>query len=246
MTGRGDGMSRRLKQQGTFYDRRAPTFDRRHLGGRTDRNHRAKLELIRRWLDLASCHRVLEIGTGTGVHARWLLDSCDVQYVGVDLSPGMLNMARKRLGRAAQLVAAPGEVLPFASDSFDGAFCSGTLHHAADKAETIVEMARVTRPGGRVVLSEPNPVNPLNLKAWLLHPEERGDLDIRPGRLRDWFARAGLRLVHAEFFNFTPAKPQCLASWFGRADAVLARVPVVRRIGSMILFVGECPQGSGG
>jgi SAM-dependent methyltransferase len=53
-------------------------------------------------------------------------------------------------------VRAWSEALPFRSDSFDGAFCKGSLDHFDDPVACIAETARVTRPGGHVVFAVAN------------------------------------------------------------------------------------------
>ena len=236
---------RAINEQREYYEHRAAGFDADHLGSRRNRCHRAKIERIRQYLPRPASNqdpvRVLEIGTGTGIHAAWLMDmSRDPRpsYVGIDVSLGMLNAARRRIAPPTRLVQSAAEELPFGDSSFDAVYCSGTLHHVSDRALAIAEMRRVVRDGGRVVLSEPNPWNPVNAWAWATIPAERGQLDMRPGRLVGWFESAGLTADRVEFFNFTPPTPEALAGAFDRIDRLMARVPVVRRLASMLLVTG--------
>jgi ubiquinone/menaquinone biosynthesis C-methylase UbiE len=76
---------------------------------------------------------------------------------GVDASVAMVEAARTRLGgTAGQLVEAPVEALPFADRSFDLVTATGVLEYA-DVPLALKEIARVLRPGGRAVVTYPNP-----------------------------------------------------------------------------------------
>ena len=99
--------------------------------------------------------RVADVGTGTGAFARELAHA-GAQVVAVDPSPAMLEAARNKLegvapgsvelrrGEAAQLPLEDGEV--------DAAFAHMVLQYLPSPAEALVEMVRVVRPGGRVVV----------------------------------------------------------------------------------------------
>jgi demethylmenaquinone methyltransferase/2-methoxy-6-polyprenyl-1,4-benzoquinol methylase len=105
----------------------------------------------------AAGERVLDVATGTGLVAAELARSgCSV--VGVDQSPEMLAVARRRFACAAgervQLIEGEAEELPFASASFDALTFTYLLRYVEDPAATMRELARVVRPGGRVASLE--------------------------------------------------------------------------------------------
>jgi len=95
---------------------------------------------------------------------------------GVDLSPLLVAEA---VARNAGLEAVPADVrsLPFAADTFDAVFSGSTLDHfeaETDIGVAIRELGRVLRPGGRLLLTLDNPVNPLvwlrnGPLSWLVH-----------------------------------------------------------------------------
>ena len=121
---------------------------------------------------------ILETGCGLGHDGLELLRS-GYRVVETDIAPGQLVQARslqEEAGFSAKSshLLADAEHLPFASDSFDGAFMVASLHHLPDPLEALRETRRVLRPGGVLVLgTEPNswqnytiyPVGKLLLKA---------------------------------------------------------------------------------
>ena len=102
--------------------------------------------------------RVLEVGCGTGVVLRDLAPRVGRRgaVVGVDASRTILATAR-RLCQADPRITlrhADGAQLPFANDSFDTTLAMTVILHVADPSTVVREMARVTRPGGRIGLQD--------------------------------------------------------------------------------------------
>ncbi len=91
---------------------------------------------------------VLEVGGGEGELAERIVRDLGVELVLVDQSERMVEISRNR-----GLDARVGDVqsLPFADESFDCTVAAWMLYHAADVGLAIAELARVTRPGGRLV-----------------------------------------------------------------------------------------------
>ncbi len=102
--------------------------------------------------------RVLDAACGPGVYAEWLL-SRGAEVVAVDASPKMIELARRRLGDAADIRHADiAKPLTFLSDeSFDVVLSSLTLHYIKDWRMTFGEFYRVLRHGGSFVLSVGHP-----------------------------------------------------------------------------------------
>ncbi len=98
---------------------------------------------------------ILDIGCGGGFLAR-SLSRRGAEVVGIDVSPGEIERARKQ-APAARFEVAGAEALPFADASFDGAIFLNSLHHVAPAAmaAALAEAARITRPDGVVVVIEP-------------------------------------------------------------------------------------------
>jgi SAM-dependent methyltransferase len=103
---------------------------------------------------------VLEVGCGAAQGARWLV-AAGARVAAFDVSMGQLLMARRidaRSGVAVATVQADAQAIPFRDGAFDlvvSAF--GAIPFVADSAGVMREIARVLRPGGRLVFSVTHP-----------------------------------------------------------------------------------------
>jgi SAM-dependent methyltransferase len=93
-------------------------------------------------------NRVLDVGCGPGRFAERVRDELDASVSAIDISPRMVDLTAMR-GIDAQL----GDVqeLPFGDGEFDCAVANWVLHHVTDLDRAVAELARVLRPGGRLV-----------------------------------------------------------------------------------------------
>jgi demethylmenaquinone methyltransferase/2-methoxy-6-polyprenyl-1,4-benzoquinol methylase len=96
---------------------------------------------------------VLDVATGTGLVADALLGR-GFRVTGLDQSTEMLDRARERFGGRVVLVEGSAEELPFADASFDHLTVTYLLRYVDDPAATLVELARVVRPGGTIAMLE--------------------------------------------------------------------------------------------
>lgn len=232
--------------QRRYYDRSADTYDSWELTrpwARENRNQLLKIRKIAGLLQIQEGDLLLEVGVGTGIHAAWLQSHTVTQLIGLDLSVGMIRHAQRRLmhvgGQSAALVCGDGENLPFPSDVFDGVFCSGTLHHAADPLAMMRELIRTAKPGARVVVMEPNWLFPSNAIPSLMNPIERNILQMRQGRLTEWAVAGSLEELKVENFLYTPPFPRFLFPLFRWIDALASRLPAVRALSIMLVMSGR-------
>ncbi len=114
----------------------------------------------------------LDAGCGTGFQSA-LLTELGWDAHGIDVSAGLLAVARRRLP-AASFALASVETLPYPDARFDAVVCCGsTLSFVDDPARALAEMGRVLRPGGRLLLDcEHRPSLDL---AWTLASALSGD-----------------------------------------------------------------------
>lgn len=103
-------------------------------------------------LEPAPDHRLLDVGGGTGRVTNSLVSRVGQACV-VDVSVGMLHQARDK-GLCAYLGAA--ERLPFPDGAFDRILIVDAFHHFCDWPRAAAELLRVLRPGGRMVIEEPD------------------------------------------------------------------------------------------
>jgi demethylmenaquinone methyltransferase/2-methoxy-6-polyprenyl-1,4-benzoquinol methylase len=112
---------------------------------------------VRRALQLRPGERVLDLAAGTAVSSEELARS-GACVVAADFSLGMLSVARQRVATAPLLpvfpVAADALCLPFRDAAFDAVTISFGLRNVADVDAALRELARVTRPGGRLLVCE--------------------------------------------------------------------------------------------
>jgi demethylmenaquinone methyltransferase/2-methoxy-6-polyprenyl-1,4-benzoquinol methylase len=141
-----------------MFDRIAPRYDLL--------NRAMTLGIDGRWraaaaaaADLAAGGHALDVCTGTGDLAFALEQRVTAlgEVTGIDFSPEMIDRAREKAAErrsAARFVVGDALALPFDDDSFDAATVAFGIRNVADLDGALAEMARVVRPGGKVVILE--------------------------------------------------------------------------------------------
>lgn len=188
-----DRWRRRWNKQAGSYDRQMERWDRLLFGD------------SREWACSRATGDVLEVAVGTGLNLPAYPD--DVRLTGIDISQEMLDRARVRaeeLGRKVALEYADAHNLPFPDDSFDTVVCTFGLCAIPDHATAVVEMTRVLRPEGRLILvdhvaSTSLPLRALQKLMELATVPLAGEHFLR--RPHDQVVAAGLHLEDADRFK---------------------------------------------
>jgi demethylmenaquinone methyltransferase/2-methoxy-6-polyprenyl-1,4-benzoquinol methylase len=194
-------MSEPLRDNRWFYDRIAAAYDLI-----ADRSEHEARETGQAALDVRPGERVLEVGVGTGhsVIAFGQLVLPTGWVCGVDISSGMLSVAKDSVGRAGSanvsLLVADGRALPWRTGVFDAVFISFTLELFSedDLLKVLIEIRRVLRPPrgrlGVVAMARTEGHESVAERGYVwLHRHFPHIVDCRPIDVRRWLAAAGFR-----------------------------------------------------
>ena len=105
------------------------------------------------WLQWSG-KKVLEIGTGVGTDARRIISQGGI-YTGINVDQGSTDLTSKSLaafGLPGAVQQASATTLPFADATFDIVYSFGVLHHIPDIEEALLEIHRVLKPGGELLV----------------------------------------------------------------------------------------------
>jgi SAM-dependent methyltransferase len=229
-------------EHGSHFDRIADVYDESLPAHVVEHYLRKRAAFV---LGLRSTGSVLDVGCGTGALARRLA-CAGYEVTGVDPSEGMLDVMRAR-SPAIRAVQASGTDLPFESDSFDIVLSVATFHHIAEPGAvraTVAEMARVARPGGRILIWDHNPRNPYWSRLMARVPQDTGEERLIPAEeLIGGLTAAGVHVLSVDQLgivpDFTPRAALGAAAAFER---LFERAPVVHRYAAHNVVVARKPD----
>lgn len=175
----------------------------------------------------------LDVGCGTGKFTERVREA-GYEVTGLDYSQGMLDvMERVRPGIPG--VAASSTEIPFPDDTFTLTYCIAVLHHVADKDavhKTLMEMVRVTKPGGRILIWDHNPRNPYWPILMRRVPQDTGAERLIPEKeVLDGLTDGGARIAMSKPLGFIPDfLPKPLMPLGRLAEGVVENVPGLNRL----------------
>jgi|GEM_PF-498758 len=176
--------------------------------------------------------KILDVGSGTGVLAERLLhEGYDV--TGADPFAVMLEHMGARDPRL-KTVHALGKSLPFDDGAFDFTYSVAVMHHIAEPKEirdTLVEMCRVTKRGGQVLVWDHNPRNPYWPSLMKRVPQDTGAERLIPEQeIRDGMAAGGATSIVAKPLGMMPDfTPRFLTGAVARLERIVEKTPVLKR-----------------
>lgn len=137
---------------------------------------------------------VADVGTGSGFLAEAAL-AAGAKVIGIDSSEKMLAQTRARFGNK-DFEARRGDVddLPLPDNEVDAVVANMVLHHAPDPPRAIAEMARVLKPGGRLVITDAD----VHQHEWLREEQHDRWLGFARENVARWLRTAGLEKVKVE------------------------------------------------
>jgi SAM-dependent methyltransferase len=111
-------------------------------------------EALVRYVDASQVSTVLDLGSGTGRFSPLLAEALDSRVVGVEPSRGMRASAiRGARHERVDYVGGDGRWIPLVDGSCDLAWIFNVIHHVPDRAACAREVARVLRPGSKVLMT---------------------------------------------------------------------------------------------
>lgn len=138
-----EAVSREYKELADFYDDRWAFYVEATLSETLNR------------MDLLNSDMILDVACGTGtLLQRISILYPDAKLFGIDLSTEMLNVAKIRIGSAAEIYQGRADLLPFESDSFDTVVSTNAFHFFRQPEEALREMLRVLQPCGRLIITD--------------------------------------------------------------------------------------------
>lgn len=228
-----------------YYDRFSETYERERHHGYHRLIDELELELVRKY---GAGGDVFEAGCGTGLLLREAAQIAR-SAIGLDLSRGMLALARQRGLRVVQ-----GSLtdVPLPSESVDLVYSMKVLPHVPPIREALAELARLVRPGGRLLLEFYNPWSLRYLAKRLGGPAKIADgttdhdVFTRYDSVRqaqsylppgvDLESVRGVRVVipTSRVFALPP-----LGKLFERAERAACDLPLVRNLGGFLVLVAR-------
>lgn len=188
--------------------------------------------------------KVLEIGCGTGLFTAELA-STGQQITAIDISPDLLEKARKYVTATNVIfVEENAYATTFNDAEFDIVVGSSCLHHL-DIARALNEFHRILKPGGRLMFTEPNMLNPqiaLQKKIpWLkkLAGDSPDETAFDRFSLQKKLSRAGFSDISVTPFDFVhPVIPQFALALSVPLLNCLEQCPVIREIAGSLIIRG--------
>jgi SAM-dependent methyltransferase len=202
-------------------------------------------------LDPRPGERILELGCGSGYYSRAIIER-GAELVATDVAHRYVEQARAYAGPGADFVVEDAQRLSLPSAAFDKVLMAEVLEHLPRPADAVREAHRVLRDGGLLVLTTPSRFSPLNIAYAFKRRVRRYAVnehvhEFTPSELVEML-RTRFDVARLEFASFLLPYPLDLLyvragspapSLLKSIDRVLARTPLVRRLGWTMLVAAR-------
>ena len=205
--------------------------------------------------------RLLEIGVGSGTEALWFA-WLGADVTGIDVLPYEVDVANERLGileqqsgRTLNCDMRTCPVLQFTdSEGFDVIWLEQAFHHLEPRAEVVAKLSELLRPGGKIVFSEANALNPLLQLQIFMQRGFKTTVEVQlDGHTTIWgnerilsaaalqkaLATAGIRKTELRYFRLFPSHAMFDSLfWLEKWLTAVSHVKILAPIYSHYNFVG--------
>lgn len=181
--------------------------------------------------------KVLDVGCGTGEILQSLPKN--LKKYGVDISEGMVNIAKVKVLDGNFKVGSI-TTLPYPDNSFDFVYTVAVLHHLITKnnvRRTLKEMYRVTKPGGKIVVWDHNPLNPYWKVLMKKSPQDIGNERLVSAKeiISNFDQKAMIKPLRftftAEFF------PRQILPLWSKFESILERTAIINKFAAHNVIV---------
>lgn len=189
--------------------------------------------------------KVLDVGAGSGRFTIHLLDM-GFNVTATEISPESLKKISEQaisIDKRENLTTILDslEKATF-KDEFDFVFCVNLLHHVENMGHVFKNMHEATKPGGKLAIIEPNPLNPLfyidfyRKRNWEI---EKGILRCRRRNLIKLFDKYNLKNVKYKRYVLIPNTLQYMIPGFGMLNELLLKIPIINKFYMFHIIYGE-------
>lgn len=149
----GDDMEKSKEKSKEFFNKNAKRYSESRDGEFTRPMYQ---EIIDRVMS-KNPKKVLDLGCGSGNVLKELNDiySDDLELCGLDIAEDMIKIANETLGDKADLKVGDCEDIPWPDNTFDVVVCNASFHHYPNPDKTLMEVGRVLKNNGTLILGDP-------------------------------------------------------------------------------------------